>query len=161
MIYLLIILLGIAADQAVKLSVMRHLQDGELLTVISNFFNITKTVNRGAAWSFLAGQAWGIYLLTAISAVALVVLLVCVYSTKEKVNRFGLSLMAAGCAGNLIDRVLYRGVVDMFAFNFGSFHYPVFNVADICLVIGTLIFILFSSFKKNGGKDDHRIGLAA
>ena len=102
MIYLLIILLGIAADQAVKLSVIRHLQDGELLTVISNFFNITKTVNRGAAWSFLAGQAWGIYLLTAISAVALVVLLVCVYSTKEKVNRFGLSLMAAGCAGNLI-----------------------------------------------------------
>ena len=83
------------------------------------------------------------------------------YSTKEKVNRFGLSLMAAGCAGNLIDRVLYRGVVDMFAFNFGSFHYPVFNVADICLVIGTLIFVLFSSFKKNGGKDDHRIGLAA
>ena len=95
---------------------------------------LTRIHNYGAAWSSFSGQKW---LLIGVTAVLLTVMLVLMV---RKVVRHPLGLMACtliftGGVGNLIDRVRMGYVVDMFHFEFWP-SYPVFNVADICVVIG-------------------------
>ena len=98
---------------------------------------LTRVHNYGAAWSSFSGQKW---LLIGLTSVLLVLLLVLV---AKKVVRHPMGLAActlifAGGVGNLIDRVRAGYVVDMFHFEFWP-SYPVFNVADICVVIGAVI----------------------
>ena len=98
---------------------------------------LTRIHNYGAAWSSFSGQKW---LLIGLTAVLLTVILVLV---ARKVVRHPLGLAActlilAGGIGNLIDRVRMGYVVDMFHFEFWP-SYPVFNVADICVVIGAVL----------------------
>lgn len=138
MIEWLLFLIGVAADQAVKLQTAQHIPFGSEIQIIPGFFSLAHVVNRGAAWSFLAGHSWGIHLLTGVSFVALIGLVYAALRLWYTAYRLPLIAMASGCLGNLIDRFLHQGVVDMFSFRFGSYQFPVFNVADILLVCGTL-----------------------
>lgn len=157
MIYLLCILLGIAIDQAVKVQIVKYLPLFERVDVLGSFFQLTHFVNKGAAWGFLSSFSWGIHVLTAISAVA-----ACIFSRlllkSEFANyRWPFVLLTAGTVGNLLDRVFYQGVVDMFSLRFGSYQYPIFNVADILLVCGTflLLYLLLSEEKKGRKQELH------
>ena len=51
-------------------------------------------------------------------------------------------LVIGGILGNFIDRLIYKGVIDYLGFIFGSYYFPIFNLADICIVIGTFILII-------------------
>ena len=53
-----------------------------------------------------------------------------------------LALIVGGAMGNLIDRVRFGAVVDFLDFHVGAWHYPAFNIADMCIVIGVFLFIL-------------------
>jgi signal peptidase II len=57
-------------------------------------------------------------------------------------------LLYAGILGNLIDRLYYRFVVDMFDFHWGVHHFPCFNVADACISVSAGILLAFSFFSK-------------
>ena len=57
-----------------------------------------------------------------------------------KVYSIGLILMLAGTIGNYLDRIILGYVIDFLSFRFGSYHYPTFNIADICLVVGVALF---------------------
>jgi signal peptidase II len=61
-------------------------------------------------------------------------------------------LLYAGIIGNLIDRVYYRFVVDMFDFHWGVHHFPCFNVADSCITAAAFILIISSFSEKRQGK---------
>ena len=67
-----------------------------------------------------------------------------------KVNEYlvacSLSLLFAGAIGNLIDRFRLHYVVDFIRFDFGSYTFPIFNVADICAVLGTFMLIAIMLF---------------
>lgn len=106
----------------------------ESIPVIPGFFSITYLKNTGAAWSILDGQRWFFILLASIVCVVLVRLFM-----KEKDDvlvQAGLALMFAGTFGNLFDRVVHGYVRDMLAFIIFNYDFPVFNVADVSLVIG-------------------------
>mgnify|MGYP005773875893 CR=1 FL=1 len=149
------IVLLIAADQAVKFWVVAHLAEGETAPLLPGFVELLRLHNYGAAWSSFSGMRWFLIILTSVLMVILAVVLV-KKIVRHPLGRTALVLILAGGIGNLIDRVRLGYVVDMFNFQFMS--YPVFNVADICVVCGVILLVIYYLFfyekydAKKGGK---------
>jgi len=116
---------------------------GEPLPFIPYILGLNYTRNTGAAWSILNEHTW---LLTAVSAImALVILLALVKKfVRHPFGVISLTVVLAGAIGNLIDRVRLGYVVDMFETLFMEF--PIFNVADICIVCGGIAFCIYYGF---------------
>ncbi len=123
----------------------------EQIPVIGNFFLITSHRNRGAAFGILENQRWFFIIVTTIVVIGIIWYLQKVMKTNNKLLPLALSLVLGGAIGNFIDRILTGEVVDFLQFNFGSYEFPIFNVADSCIVIGVGLIILDSllDMKRN------------
>ena len=140
--YVFLMLFLVVADQISKRAIVFSMELNAEIPLIDNFFSLHYVINKGSAFSFLADKEWGISALTAISAVmgALVVILMGVACKKHlKLLGFAFCLIASGAFGNLIDRVYHKYVIDFLRFDFGDYTFPIFNFADICAVVGTII----------------------
>ena len=141
--YALLAAVLVAADQVVKALVRAHIGLGERIPFVPYVMDLTYVQNTGAAFSILRSHTW---LLTVISLVVSVALAAAIWRRVFS-HPFGLAALAvvlSGAVGNLIDRALLGSVTDMFMTTFISF--PVFNVADICVVLGgiaTVVYVLF------------------
>ena len=133
MIYFVLAAALVALDQIVKALVSTHIPLGGSVPFLPYIMDLTYVRNTGAAFSLLEEHTW---LLTIISAVVSVVLALALAKGffKHPLGRVTLSLLLAGAVGNLIDRAVHGYVVDMFRTLFMDF--AVFNVADICVVVG-------------------------
>jgi len=140
--YVFLMLFLVVADQIVKRAIDFTMDYQSTVPVIDNFFSLYYVRNTGSAFSLLADKEWGITALTIISAVmgAMVIVLMGVACRKHlKLLGFAFSLIAAGAFGNLIDRIYWKYVIDYLRFDFGNYTFPIFNLADICAVVGTII----------------------
>lgn len=143
----LIIALLIILDSASKALIETFLVRGEEIVLIKNFFYITKIYNSGAAWGMGSGATAG---LAVVSLLAGLVALYFAGRNNFKTKKFysvSLCLIVAGAFGNLIDRTLtifnqVDGVIDFFGFTFGTYDFPIFNIADMCLVIGVIMLVI-------------------
>ena len=137
--YLIFAVVWVALDQGVKFLVRAAIPLHTSQTFLPGLFDLTYIRNTGAAFSILRSQTW---LLTVLSGVAVVVLLVLLLrrAIPSKLGMLSLSLLLAGAAGNFIDRLAFGYVTDMFQTTFMNF--PVFNVADIGVVIGGFFLVL-------------------
>jgi signal peptidase II len=140
---------GVALDQATKLLTAAYLSLGESVPVISGWFAITHVQNEGAAFSMFDGH---VPILAVISAVVTVGLVVYErrLGPRPALQNVALACILSGAAGNLIDRVRVGRVVDMFDLQNGSGRnlWPVFNVADIALVVGVGLFLI-ATFRES------------
>ena len=139
----------IALDQVTKAFIVRTyaLYTGEAF--INNFFSFYYTQNTGSAFSFLADKSWGIYILSALSTILALIVLFFLFKAirvEEYLVAGSLMLLFAGAVGNLIDRFRLHYVVDFIRFDFGSYTFPIFNIADICAVLGTATLIVIMLF---------------
>jgi len=134
------ILLLIFIDQLTKQLIVRIMNLGESFTVINNFFLISSHRNTGGAWGILTGQMFVFYFITFIAFVLFYFLIKEVDFKNKKVYSIAVSLLIAGAIGNFIDRILFQEVVDFLDFYIFGYDFPIFNVADMCLVIGVLLF---------------------
>lgn len=137
--YLLWLVILVLADQGMKWWTVVHLQLGQTKTIIPQVLALTNVHNDGAAWSSFAGMQGPLI------TVGIIVLVIGTYylikHVKTKpVHCVAVVLIMAGAIGNLIDRVMQGYVVDMFMTKFINF--PIFNVADICLTVGTILLII-------------------
>lgn len=107
--------------------------------------SINYTTNTGAAWGLFAD--WG-DLLFGMRVVIILGLIVYVIVKSEKSFCFPLLLIISGALGNVIDYGIYGYVVDMIKVVFGSYHYPIFNLADSYIVIGVILLVLLEMFKS-------------
>ena len=149
-IYSLIFLL---LDQIVKFLVSNYIDLGESISIIPSFFHFTYVQNTGAAWSILEGNT--VFLIFAsFSAIGLVYYFLLKDKKIEKIEEVGYGILLGGILGNLVDRIFLGYVIDFIHFIFGSYQFPVFNIADIGIVIGTFI-IVFIMIKEDfcGNKD--------
>ena len=132
----LLSLLLIALDQWTKHWARAHLQPVGTRPVWEGFFALTYVENRGAAFGLMQGGRWFFVVLTVVVLAGMVYYYIRLPQTgKNWLVRVPMIFVFAGAAGNLIDRAWLGYVTDMFQFTFINF--PVFNVADVCLVIGT------------------------
>lgn len=138
--YILAIILCIAADQAVKYYVTAHLALYDHAPLIPGFVELFHIQNTGGGFSILAGHTWVLTVLTAVLMAAIGYALV-KKLFPHPLAIWSLTAILGGGLGNLIDRVRLGYVVDMFNFQFMS--YPVFNVADILVVCGTIGFAAY------------------
>ncbi len=131
MIYLLIIVLGVAADQLIKWLIVEALPVGSGFSVIPGLLDVHHVRNTGAAWSMFSNSTLG---LAIFSLVMLVGLSVWFWKTPtDKVwMRMALAVVISGAVGNMIDRFRLGYVVDFLQLP----HWPVFNLADILLCCG-------------------------
>lgn len=151
---LLIVLALTGADQLIKYLIVANFEEcaGHLKKYytfsIGNFdvFSITHIRNTGAGWSILEGQTGLLLAFTSIVMLAILVYMIVKRKTMPKLEMLSLAFILAGGVGNLIDRVRmlvepdFGGVVDYINFEFINF--PVFNFADICVVIGGIGFCI-------------------
>lgn len=110
-------------------------------------FNLTYARNYGAAFSFLADHSgWQKYFFLGLAVVISIALVVMLFKNKAemKLQNTAYALIIGGAIGNAIDRAYHGYVVDFFDFYWDIYHYPVFNVADIGIVVGAGLLILES-----------------
>ena len=143
MIETVVIVLLVALDQLVKYLVRVNIPLGEQRNFIPHVLGLAHIHNTGAAFSMLAGARWFFVMLT----VAVVIFAMWVLLSNRithPLGRWTLALIIAGAVGNLIDRALNGYVVDMFEALFIQF--PIFNVADIFVVVGGILFCYYYGF---------------
>lgn len=139
-------------DQLIKIIIDQTFYIGKIISIIPNFFYVTKVYNTGAAWSMFEGYR---FILIGISLIALAFL---VFYEKEFKNNFrniiAFSLIYGGLLGNLVDRLIYGYVIDYFKILLGSYDFPIFNLADMAIVSGfiLLIYAIIRGEDKNDSK---------
>jgi signal peptidase II len=144
---LLISLLVFIADRLTKLWIIAHIPSGQDITIIPRFFRLTHVYNNGAAFSLFADTPSPDkvrLMLIAFSAIAIVIVLAVFWKAGRTINitSIALAMILGGAVGNLYDRLAYRYVIDFLAFNIFGYHYPDFNIADSCIVIGACLLLL-------------------
>ncbi|QXE03381.1 signal peptidase II [Terribacillus sp. DMT04] len=154
MMYFIIAIIAVIIDQLTKLAVVKNMTEGESIPIIDNFLYLSSHRNRGAAWGMLEGQFWFFYLVTAI-VIVIVSYYIVKYSKESKLMGASLALVLGGAIGNFIDRLFRKEVVDFVDTRFGDYHYPIFNVADSCLVVGVILIIIAMLLdeRKKGRKE--------
>ncbi len=133
----------VATDQITKALIVSNVSPDRSLPVIHGFLYLVNRTNRGGAWSLLANYDWGLALLIVVSGIASVVLAVLLIRWRVTPLRICMAAVLAGSIGNLIDRICQQGVTDFLSFHFWSYEFPTFNFADMLIVCGTIIMILF------------------
>lgn len=154
MIYFGIALIIFLIDQGVKYLVATRMGLYEQIPVIGNFFLITSHRNRGAAFGILEGQRWLFIVITIVVVIGIVWYLRKTVKAGQKLLPVALSLVLGGAVGNFLDRAISGEVVDFAQFNFGSYTFPIFNVADSAIVIGVALIILDTLLESRRNKEN-------
>lgn len=146
---LIIIFVLLLLDQISKVIINNTMQVGESIPIIGSFFKFLYVQNTGAAWSLFDGYKVFLLVISIFSICFFIYLYKDISFSNKKTYSISLSIMIAGALGNFIDRLLFGYVRDFIDF-FGT-AFPVFNVADMCLVIGIIIFafdVIILDYKK-------------
>ena len=147
MLYSIVGILVIILDQAVKFWVSDTLFGTDVVRFIPGVISLVNVHNDGAAFSFLSGQGARIYFIIATGAfVILVIIALATNFIRGKFARWCLVFVAAGGIANMIDRVIYGYVQDMFKVEL--FNFAIFNVADVFITVFSILFALAMIFER-------------
>lgn len=147
MIYIIIIVLGIILDRLTKNYAINNLIENPYSGTL---FNFTYLENRGAAFGILQDRRIFFIILTLAIVCALVYYFLKNYKTNPKVLNIALAMIISGAIGNFYDRLIQGYVVDFIEFAFVNF--PVFNIADIFVTIGSILLIIYMIFFEESEK---------
>jgi signal peptidase II len=145
----LVSLLIIVLDRITKIAVARAIPLGEAHVVIPKVFRVTHVLNTGAAFSLFGDSAspervrW---LLVSFSLLAAIIVAIVLVRTGRRITAttFGLALILGGAIGNAYDRIRTGAVIDFFEVHIVHYHWPDFNIADSCIVMGGILLVLHS-----------------
>lgn len=151
---IIFIILGILLDQIVKIIIRVNLEVGKNIPILKGFFHITHIENTGAAWGGLSNLT--VFLI--ILSIGILGFFIYLYKDidfkNKKVFSISLVMVISGTIGNLIDRIIFQSVTDFLDFYIFGYDYPVFNIADILLVIGFFIFLVDLVFLSDKRKEE-------
>lgn len=147
MLYFIIAALIVMLDQISKYYLTLQLSSGPDINLIPGVIRLTYQENTGAAFSFMSDMRW---VLVGISSVVVIVIIAALIKYRDKfdlVLKLGLAAVLGGAFSNLLDRVIFGYVADFFEFQFVRF--AVFNVADIFITIGGIVFCIYYLFNHS------------
>lgn len=162
-----IIALLILLDQLSKIFFKNLYLENGRTNIIDGFFYFSFLENTGAMWGFLSDKAWAqtfFKIFTGIALVAFAFFFYFAYKKNYRWLKYSIVLIIAGTIGNYIDRLFFNAVRDFIGFTFGTYNYPLFNLADCFLVVGVIMVVVHYLFldknavfgKKNGKKTDSK-----
>lgn len=146
-ILLLIAALVVLLDRLSKLWIIHHVRPGYGIVVIPRVFRLSHVLNTGAAFSLFADSLSPLAVrnsLIAFSIIAVIIVGALLWRTGRQPTLTGvaLALILGGAIGNLYDRLVYSFVVDFLEVHIIHYHWPDFNVADSCIVIGACLLLI-------------------
>lgn len=136
-IYLATFLILVAIDYLVKVKIKTNMSVGDSKKILGDFFRLTYIQNKGAAFGMMQGQKIIFFI---VGIIAISILIYTFSKVRDKISKTAITMIISGAIGNMIDRLIYGFVVDMF--DFSMIWSYVFNVADICVVLGVGILCL-------------------
>ena len=176
--YLILIAVSIVLDQLSKWAVTQHMIKPALrsgygeplefwpwLTTVTPhlpftsieilpFINIVMVWNKGVSFGmFNDGGEMGALILIALSLVIVFIFLIWLFTAGHYMQRLSIALVIGGAIGNVIDRARLGAVVDFIDVHAFGYHWPAFNIADSCIVIGVFLLIIYSFFFETQTKD--------
>ena len=135
----LIIFLGLTLDRLAKVWALSSLKEKSGVVLIKDFFKLEYLENRGAAFGILQNKLILLALVTLLIISGMIYYII-KYKPKSKFLRISFALIISGALGNLYDRVVYKYVVDFILLHYKEVYYfPTFNIADMLVVVGTVI----------------------
>ena len=147
----IIVALIVAIDQVTKYITRMNIDEFEKIKLIKNFFYLTYVKNTGAAWSLLEGKRLFFIILTTILIIGIIIY---IFKTKNTLLRFIASVILSGAIGNYIDRLFIGNVTDFLDFYIFGYNFPVFNVADMAVVIGSFLLIFYILIIEGKNKNE-------
>jgi signal peptidase II len=176
--FAIVAVLSLAADQATKIwarsalpvknfhdpakvcvvpddIVDRHC-NGVAVPVIDNYWDWRLSMNPGSAFGLFSSQGFARVMLSLVGIAAVVGMLWMLRKARadQKILHWALALVAGGAVGNLVDRIYYGVVTDFVLWHYHSKEWPVFNVADVVLVVG--VGLMFIDIQKEGRRDKEK-----
>jgi signal peptidase II len=148
--WLVLAAIVVLADQITKVAIVGAFQLGDIRPV-TDFFNLVRAHNPGAAFSFLADAGgWQRWFFVGLGVVASVFIVWMIRShPSERLFCFSVTMILGGAVGNVIDRLIHGYVVDFLQFRFAFLeplfrggYFPSFNVADSAITLGAICLIL-------------------
>lgn len=114
-----------------------------MMSQVTNFFNIVFTWNPGTSFSLFraVGESAPLVIII-LTGIVIGFLGHYLFNRASAAEKWPLALIVGGALGNLIDRVRFGAVIDFLDFHVGGWHWPAFNVADICIAVGVGLYIL-------------------
>ena len=148
----IIALIVLIIDQVSKMLANTFLIDN-IINIIPNFFKLEYALNTGAAWSILNNHQ---VILIIISIILMIILFMFHNNFKENIrNNIAFGLLFGGIWGNLVDRLFHGYVIDFLSFKIFNYDYPIFNIADIAVVVGILL-LVFAIIKGEDNENSSR-----
>ncbi|NLB89091.1 MAG: signal peptidase II [Syntrophomonadaceae bacterium] len=144
--FILSLLILLVMDQASKIWIINNFEVGQSVYIIDNLFSLTLVHNVGAAFGILQGKSW-LFIIAALLVVGFLSFYNLKYTPKAYIQ-YACGIIAGGSIGNLIDRVLYGSVIDFFSVVW----WPVFNIADMGIVCGSIVLLIYFLFFDGGDK---------
>jgi signal peptidase II len=142
---LIIFLVLLGVDRWSKFWVLRGFNN----KIITSFLSFDVTMNRGIAWGLFHTESTGGFLI--VTTVIFVIICAMLWYAWRQLCLGGLAieevLILAGAISNLIDRLVYSGVIDFIHFHLSSWSFPIFNLADVFIVIGVL-WVMCTRYEK-------------
>ncbi|HZK43646.1 MAG TPA: signal peptidase II [Syntrophomonadaceae bacterium] len=144
--FIISFLIILSLDQVSKFWIINNFEVGQSISLIDGIFSLTYVQNAGAAFGILQGKSW-FFIIIAFIVIGFLSFYNYTYTPIFYVQYFS-GFIVGGTVGNLIDRLLYGSVIDFLSIGW----WPVFNIADIGIVcgsIGLLIYLFFIDGSDN------------
>lgn len=140
----------IIIDQLTKFGAIKYLKGQKPIVIIKNFIELTYVQNEGAAFGILQQKRTLFIIITLLVVILITFYLVKNYNSLTKLTHIGVATLLGGAIGNLIDRIRLGYVVDFISVRLiNSYDFPVFNVADIAIVLSTILIVYIVLFDKH------------
>ena len=142
-------------DQLSKAWAVSHLKDQLPRTFFHDWFELFYLENKGAAWGMLSGQTTFLIIITVVVLVAIFLWYAKIpYQKQTIVLKLSLIMIASGALGNMMDRILHHYVIDFLYVK--RIDFQVFNIADIYVTLGAVLFVLAYLFQKEPEKSEEQ-----
>ena len=134
-------------DRYTKLFIINNFTENTYY--LNNYINLDLVWNTGIGFGLFSSNSDIIYNLTSLLIILVIICLIYFLILSEKYEKIIYSIIIGGALGNFFDRILYKAVPDFVDLHYNNFHWFTFNVADIFITIGILVFIIRGFWVKN------------
>lgn len=151
----IITIIILIVDICSKIVVTNYIGLGESIKVIDKFMYLTYVRNTGVAWSMFDNNK---YFVLIVSVIIIVGFMEYIYRNKpkNKSEKIAYGFILGGALGNFINRLVNGYVTDFIDINLFNYDYPIFNLADTFIVVGVIIFIIYTWRCNNGNKSTRK-----
>ena len=145
--FLIIIFTVFFLDRISKIKILTNF--GESVYFVNDYLNFDLIWNIGIGFGVMSTNSSVIYNLITFTIGFVILFLLYIFLISQKLEKISYSIIIGGALGNFYDRLVFNAVPDFIDIHYKNFHWFTFNVADIFISVGVLIFILSNWFVKN------------